>query len=317
MSQAGAEGMRHIAFYSPFLKASMISCQCISMLQIPSDDSSADEAADMSSSKRPLFVIGSLRSGTTLVRYLLDTHDRLACPPETKFIAALDAFLDYPQVRQALLSLGFTAADIHRKVRSFIESFLQDYATRTGKQRWVDKTPNYYRILNFIEEIFESQPFYLFVVRYPLDTICSLENYVTVRSGHEDPDVARMVSQHGKGRYAWAQYWLEVYERIYCFASSHTDRCYILKYEDLVTNTNTKINEIVGFFGEDPSLLHLDKAFTMSHTQGFQDYTILKTSRVHADSVGQWKRWPLPEAQAIWGVVEETARKFSYAQPAA
>jgi Sulfotransferase family len=35
------------------------------------------------------FIVGAPRSGTTLLRLMLDAHPRLAIPPETAFIPAL------------------------------------------------------------------------------------------------------------------------------------------------------------------------------------------------------------------------------------
>src|SRR3954462_15908459 len=45
----------------------------------------------------PAFLVGCHRSGTTLLRRLLDSHPHIACPPESKFIAGFEAFLTYPQ----------------------------------------------------------------------------------------------------------------------------------------------------------------------------------------------------------------------------
>src|ERR1044071_4906702 len=102
----------------------------------------------------PVFLVGCHRSGTTLLRYLLDAHPDMACPPESKFIAGLEAFVEYPQAETGLLTLGFSMEDIRAELRRVIESFLGGYARRQGKRRWVDKTPNYYRLLPFIDEIF-------------------------------------------------------------------------------------------------------------------------------------------------------------------
>ena len=38
---------------------------------------------------KKIFIFGCQRSGTTLLRYLLDSHSKIACPPETKFIYPL------------------------------------------------------------------------------------------------------------------------------------------------------------------------------------------------------------------------------------
>ena len=39
--------------------------------------------------ERPIFLVGIYRSGTTLARYVLDSHSRITCPPETAFMAGL------------------------------------------------------------------------------------------------------------------------------------------------------------------------------------------------------------------------------------
>src|SRR2546422_8303911 len=69
----------------------------------------------------PVFLVGCHRSGTTLARYLLDVHPNLACPPESKFLAGLEVFLDYPQVETALNTLGFTEEEVRLELRKFIE----------------------------------------------------------------------------------------------------------------------------------------------------------------------------------------------------
>ena len=102
----------------------------------------------------PVFLVGCHRSGTTLARFLLDAHPNLACPPESKFIAGLKAFHDYPQCRPALFSLGFDEDDVLCESRRMIERFLGGFAGRQRKPRWIDKTPNYFRLLPFIDAVF-------------------------------------------------------------------------------------------------------------------------------------------------------------------
>ena len=40
----------------------------------------------------PIFVVGSGRSGTTLVRAMLAAHSRIAVPPETHYVKFTDSF---------------------------------------------------------------------------------------------------------------------------------------------------------------------------------------------------------------------------------
>ena len=41
----------------------------------------------------PLFVIGCPRSGTTLLRLILDSHPRISCGEETHFLRDLEAIV--------------------------------------------------------------------------------------------------------------------------------------------------------------------------------------------------------------------------------
>jgi hypothetical protein len=107
------------------------------------------------------FVVGLTRSGTTLLRMMLDAHPELAVPPETHFVPDLikaaraegdaatmlatmtshrtwaDFGLDEDALRARLE--GVDRGDAAAAVRCFFES----YAERQGKPRWGDKTPAY------------------------------------------------------------------------------------------------------------------------------------------------------------------------------
>src|SRR6185295_12018587 len=131
-------------------------------------------------------------------RFILDSHENLACPPESKFVAGLEALMDYPQALPALRSLGFSERQIYDELRKVVDAFLGGYAKQHGKRRWVDKTPNYYRLLSFIDELYCGKVLFLFIVRHPFDTMASLESTFGISVRYEDPDLARAVQQHGK-----------------------------------------------------------------------------------------------------------------------
>src|SRR5262245_10657035 len=114
-------------------------------------------------------VIGAPRSGTTLLRFMLDAHPELAIPPETGFLAlgeALDAgaatdegrrrafgdqVMQFPREAPAWPDFGL-AEDRFRAAldaidpftaREGIRAFYRLYAERFGKSRVGDKTPSY------------------------------------------------------------------------------------------------------------------------------------------------------------------------------
>ncbi len=141
-------------------------------------------------------IIGSPRSGTTLLRFMLDAHPDLAIPPETGFLVPcaeragqgtisredfLDTLTRYPveasgwqdfqisqdTFRAALQTIEpFTVAD-------GIRAFYQLYAARFGKPRWGDKTPLYCMHLQSIEALLPEAHF-VHVIRDGRDVALSL-----------------------------------------------------------------------------------------------------------------------------------------------
>lgn len=108
------------------------------------------------------FVVGVGRSGTTLMRMMLDSHPALAIPPETHFVPELirscrswraspDRVLksitesrrwgDFDLDQDALLA-RFKALDV-LDTAGVLRSFYGLYAETRGKRRWGDKTPVY------------------------------------------------------------------------------------------------------------------------------------------------------------------------------
>jgi Sulfotransferase family len=260
----------------------------------------------------PIYVLSSLRSGSTLLRYLLDAHERLTCPPETKFIAALMSFLEYPQIQPALRSLDISRADLFVELRLFVERIMARYTNGQHKSRWVDKTPNYYRHTDLIEQLFEGQALYIILVRHPLDCICSLDDFLPLGGKIDDPDMARIAERHGYGRYAWAQYWSEVYTKLWLFSVGRPERTIIVRYEELASCPELTLQRICEFIGEsyDPAIVA--RAFSHQHAEGFGDPKIEQTDRVHTDSVGRWRSWPQEESETLWEQVQVPAAKFGY-----
>jgi hypothetical protein len=262
------------------------------------------------------FVIGSMRSGSTLLRYLLDSHERLACSPESRFITALHDFLDAPYVAVSLSGLGCTSEDLRRNLQQFIDGFLSLYAKQAEKPRWIDKSPNYYQILPFLEKVYAGKVLYVLIVRHPLDNIISLEEAFPNASRHSrDPEIATIVEQWGKGRYGWARYWMDLYDRVHLFRTSTPERTHLVRYEDLVSSPETVMRKVIAFLGEDPVGLHLERAFEKRKGGGLQDQKIRSTSEVHTKSVDRWKSLPEAETHALWSLVANVAGRYGYSGP--
>jgi hypothetical protein len=68
--------------------------------------------------QKPIFIIGSPRSGTTLLRLILDSHPNISCGPETHFLVDLSKIVNvhWEQVE----AFGFDKAYWHQKLASFL-----------------------------------------------------------------------------------------------------------------------------------------------------------------------------------------------------
>jgi hypothetical protein len=118
----------------------------------------------------PVIVLGVGRSGTTLLRVMLDRHTMLAIPYESFFVPQLahrhgrrpdvDKFLDDLARLRTLYDWGITPEDVRPRLREgmatreAIAAIFETYAERQGKPRWGDKTPLYMQQLPLLERLF-------------------------------------------------------------------------------------------------------------------------------------------------------------------
>lgn len=121
------------------------------------------------------FVVGASRSGTTLLRLMLDASSKLAIPPETNFGQALDAFerggvtagVDAILQSQAWGDCDLSTRDLQRSVEDdppntqgeLLRRFYELYALHRGKPRWGDKSPYYMMAMERIAQLFPEAHF--------------------------------------------------------------------------------------------------------------------------------------------------------------
>jgi hypothetical protein len=124
----------------------------------------------------PLLVLGVRRSGTTLLRVMLDRNSELAVPDESYFVPQLAdrhhgridvaAFVDDLRRLPTLREWDVPVEEVQTRLRpsmtvgEAIAAVYETYAARRGKTRWGDKTPMYMQRLRMLERLF---PHALFV----------------------------------------------------------------------------------------------------------------------------------------------------------
>lgn len=105
----------------------------------------------------PIFIVGCQRSGTTMLRLVLDSHSRISCGPETRFLADMERIVTSDWRR--LQRYGLEREEWLRRIAEFFAGIQNDYAERRGKVRWADKTPLYALNIPFLAELFPTAQF--------------------------------------------------------------------------------------------------------------------------------------------------------------
>jgi Sulfotransferase family len=129
------------------------------------------------------FVVGAPRSGTTMLRLMLDAHPDLAIPPETYFITKaqktwraakrkpgedqVEAFIESVTGHKRWPDFHLDADEFAARVRernpkqlgAGVRVFYEMYAEKIDKPRWGDKTPFYVRKMDVIQKVLPEARF--------------------------------------------------------------------------------------------------------------------------------------------------------------
>jgi hypothetical protein len=182
----------------------------------------------------PIFIVGAMGSGTTLLRLMLDSHPNIAIPYETGFMRAYNAHQFIPfkwSGRNWAKRLGWSREELDRELAQFYEKLFLRYVEQNGKQRWGEKTPLHTWHVDDMARLYPDSVF-IGVVRHPGGEVASCMS----RFGHS----------LGRATYHYLRYTKEVARQ----AARYGDRFVILRYEDLVLQPKRCLRELLDWLGE-------------------------------------------------------------------
>src|SRR5687768_12473283 len=124
----------------------------------------------------PFFIVGSARSGTTLLRVILNAHSQVAVPPESRFVTELwtgtdevdpedfvERLSSHRQFQGWNLDPNLVREQLgngdHITYPRAIDAVYVAYMRAHGKTRWGDKTPRYVLRLPFLAKLFPAARF--------------------------------------------------------------------------------------------------------------------------------------------------------------
>jgi len=260
-------------------------------------------------SLKPGFLIGAYRSGTTLLRYVLDSHSKIAVPPETNFLYPLADLWRSEWVKNGVQGAGIDENALLDRLRGLAAGVLDDYATAKGKSRWIDKTPAYTDILDFLDAMFGDRCRYIMLYRHGLDVANSLAIMYekNVLGGHAK-QYADASDQ--PPRLSFDRYWAEQCEKMMTFESTHPSQCHRIYYEQYAKEPERYLSPLFDFLGEpwEPEVLNFNKK---QHDFGLQDDKILEAGGFKP-STGNYREWNEEEIAAAKEVTADTMIKLGY-----
>jgi len=211
----------------------------------------APQDAATDAAQAPFFIVGCVRSGTTMLRDLLRRHPRLECPEETHFfrwaapfgVRQYDNHYRSKQLARHREIDGITEEefeaifDAARSRRDLAERYAQAFMEKQGNPqgRWFDKTPQNVYGLPLLASAFPDAQF-VHIFRNPLNVAASLQEGKV------------MPVQSLK---AAINYWRETMLIVDAVNDCWPGRFYEVSYEDFVSDPGGHVADILRFVGED------------------------------------------------------------------
>jgi hypothetical protein len=204
----------------------------------------------------PVFIVGCGRSGTTILRLMLNQHSMIAIPEETwyfpRLLQMLPALIKHDDWKAKVANKIFELNTIHfpdisksqlmealigiqrNDYASIISCLNRSFAASEGKIIWGDKTPGYVLSLATIKKIFPNARV-IHMIRDGRDVVESLlKNW---KVGPQTNDFKKTV-----------EYWKKhvtvgIKEGPLYFGENYIE----VRYEELVSEPNRVLNEICDF----------------------------------------------------------------------
>ena len=234
----------------------------------------------------PVMVGGCPRSGTTLMRTILDTHPNICCGPESSLMrlgalssGKLAVRFDFP--RDYVRTM---ARESHSQAE-FIDRFFLEYRSRFGKPRWAEKSPRNVLRLPYIRKHFPKSRF-IHMIRDGRDVVCSLRTHPRFR----------VINGEFVDANTWNPIKPCIRRWVHCVETGLAHRgepWYTeVRYEDLINDSEGTLRRLFEFLEEDwdPAVLDFHRVKSESRdVVKFPQNPEVKRP-MYTSAMGRWRR---------------------------
>lgn len=265
-----------------------------------------------------IVVLGTPRSGTTLLRRLLDAHPNIACPPETYVLSGAARFLHEESFAQglkigALFGLGyagFEEDEVLARLRRFAFGFFEEHAAKAGKARWAEKTAFDAFHVAAIRRLCAGHVKFVCLHRHGLDVAASIADLAEKTGGYVE-ELHRYVTRYPQPLEAFAHAWVDTASAIEDVAQGEDDALSI-RYEALTEDPEAVLRTVLEFVGEDWDDGLVERALGSADNVGFGDWKTYARAKVDAKSVARWKSLPRATQTMLAEVCNPTLKRLGY-----
>jgi hypothetical protein len=259
----------------------------------------------------PFFIVGNDRSGTTMLRLILDRGPDVAIPPESMFLtdfgdafergepsdeAAAQEFMrqvwEHPKV--ALWQLPGPAPQMPAGLvgpeayRLAVAAPFEAYAAKHGKPGWADKTPHY---VHHVDQLLRVWPAARFVV--------------LVRDGRDVALSLKRMPFGPNNAWAAAQWWARGVRAGMAAQRQHPENVMTVRYEELATHPSEHVPRICEFLGlrHVPEMLELEKADRSKIVADQVSWFPTLFDGINTSAVGRWRHEMSGREQAVFAAL--------------
>lgn len=275
----------------------------------------------MNSVKKQFFIVGTQRSGTTLLRLILNTHSQIAIPRESHFLMPFlrKKYLKRSISGSALRSFGnflssksdfqstyvdghyndfFSQFSHHEKLtlRELIDRIFSAYCRSEGKSIWGNKTPSFFRKIDILQTLFPDAKF-----------------IHIVRDGRDVFDSWRKMNPLNNNVAAVALDWRYKLSRIEkSFKNIPEENKITIRYEDLLENPEDTIKSVCSVIGIGYEKVMLD-FYKTSHKHTIPHHSELIFKPLNKENTNKWKKNLLPREVKIFNMLAgHYLKKYNY-----
>ena len=269
--------------------------------------------------KQGIVILGVPRSGTTLLRRIINAHPNIACSGETFLLRATARFIESDSVADGidygvlggLDAAGFERKDVLRRLRQLAFGFLDQIAETAEKPRWANKTAVDSFYVEKLEEIFGGHVKFVCMLRHGLDTICSLHDLCEANQTYI-AELHNYIIRHQALLDAFAHAWSDVTMSLLDLADRRPEEATILRYEDLVRSPHKTLESLFGFLDEEYVSDLLDNAFLESRVQGLGDWKTYGMRDIEMSSMNRYKTLSSATISRLGEIVNATLESAGY-----